>query len=361
LLTLGGGERANALRFERQRLLGEIGRRRKELAKASVEIDAVKAEVDAALAPITARQADVEAEIHALFGKLLAPGRLAKRKRSKVRQIYRALQQIGLIASPEGNPFAEASDWMGDEDGSEAEDGDPGFPFDGGGDSSGDAPRVRSANRPPDDEKHRSLRSLFKRLVLTLHPDRARHADEVARRTAAMKEVTQAYESGDLARLINLDERFTGGGMFETVAATPSQIDVLERIVAELKTQLRRHLDELRMLKRSDAFRAAKDLQRLRKTGEDPIGMMAEEEQDRLDDLIASRDFVAAFEDGKMPFADFVRGPSLGVEDDGISGPDLADMFDEALAELIDAEAAATAPRRRRRNRPKSPADPIPF
>lgn len=342
LLALSGGERANALRLERQRLLGEIGRRRRELAKATAEIEAAKTELDAVLAPIAARQIDTEREIHALFGKLLVPGRLAKRKRVKVRQIYRALHEIGLISPTEDEPFGE-TDWVGDES-----------------EYGGDAPRVRSANRPPDDEKHRTLRSLFKRLVLTLHPDRARHADEVARRTAAMKEVTQAYESGDLAQLINLDERFTGGGIFETDTTTPSQIDVLERIVAELKIQLRRHLDELRMVRRSDAFRAAKDFQRLRKAGEDPVGMIAEEEQARLDDLVATRDFVAAFEDGKTSFSDFLRGPSLRADDDGSSGLDLDDLFDEALAELIDAEAVST-PRRRRRNRRSPPADPIPF
>ena len=366
LLALGGGERANALRLERQRLLGEIGRRRRELAKATAEIDAARTEVDAVLAPIVARQSDTDREIHALFGKLLGAGRFAKRKRAKVRQIYRALWEIGLISNGENEDFGEVSEWEGGERGGDSDEGfdDPGKSPSRCGTPEGvegdfDAPRVRSANRPPDDEKHRTLRSLFKRLVLTLHPDRARHADEVARRTAAMKEVTQAYESGDLARLINLDERFAGGGMFEAGATMPAQMDVLERVVAELKTELRRHLDELRMVKRSDAFRAAKDLQRLRKAGEDPIGMMAEEEQARLDDLIATRDFVAAFEGGKMPFADFVRGPSLGADDDGSS--DLADMFDEALADLIDAEVAAAAPQRRRRNRRNPPADPIPF
>jgi hypothetical protein len=361
------GERSNALRLERQRLLGEIDRRRRELSKALAEIDLTKTEVDAALAPIAARQTDTEREIHALFAKLLAPGRLAKRKRAKVRQIYRTLQEIGLISPVEEGPFGDSSDWVGDERGYEAEDGDTG-PFEGadsfgaphGGFDFG-AAQVRSANRLPDDEKHRTLRTLFKRLVVTLHPDRARHADEVARRTAAMKEVTQAYESGDLAQLINLDERFTGGGMLGNVATTPSQIDTLERIVADLKAQLRRQLDELRMVRRSDAFRAAKDLQRLRNAGEDPIGMLAEEEQGRLDDLVATRDFVAAFEESKMSFSDFVRGPSLRADGDDGVGPELDDMFDEMLAQLIDAEAAATAPRRRRRSGRKPPPDPIPF
>ncbi len=345
-------QRAVALCLERDRLLKEIDRRRRELVRAQGEIEAATVEIRSAVGSLVAQQSAIEQEVHALFAALLAAGRLTKRKRAQVRRIYVSLQRDGLIGPSVVEP---ADDRMGlGDDG--AYDGSANDTSPGGRPAADPEPPLGpSASKPPGDENHRTLRTLFKRLVVALHPDRARHEDEKASRTAAMKDVTRAYESGDLAQLIELGRRLAGGSTptkrFEDRALA---VDMLERTVFELKAQLRALLDELRELRRSEEFRATKDLGRFRKAGEDPIEMMKAEEQARLDDLEAARDFVAAFQAGKIGFDEFVQGPSLPSDALEDAAAELSEMLDQLLIELY--SPAPGRPRGRRR-RP----DSIPF
>ena len=339
------GERATALGRERDRMLKEIARRRKELGRAEDEIDAASEQFHSTVGPFIEQQSSIEREIHALFAVLLAPGRLTKRKHAQVRNVYTGLQQAGLI---EPN-FAERPDEdekFGNDDG-DVDSFDEGF---GGGGRPRDA---ESASKPPDDGDHRVLRTLFKRLVVALHPDRVRHEDEKAWRTAAMKDVTRAYETGDLARMIELGARLSEGSPFTRNPKDPElAVETLERTVVELKVQLRELLDELRQLRRSERFRAAKDLERVAKVGGDPFAMLKKEEQARLDDLLAARDFVAAFHAGKMSWSAFLDGPSF--PSDAVEAEDITEMLEHLLDEISSPRPA------RRRNRRRGQTDSVP-
>jgi hypothetical protein len=331
-------DRAAAVGAERDRLLKEIRRRRRELAKAEHDIEDAKAELDQALGAILSEQYGVERETHALFAELLAPGKLPKSKRAHVGNLYAGLQQIGLIGPPPAGDaeFAGEPRAFPDEDGPWHAPPDP-------------SPDTVATAQKPDDERHRTLRALFKRLVLALHPDRTRHEREKTFRTAAMKDVTRAYDERDLARMIELGERFSVEAPSTDKLDDPKLLtEALERMVAELKSELREVLDDLRAVRRSDAFRATKEIERLRRMDRDPFEAMLEEEQGILDDLVAARDFIAAFAGGKLSVAELIRGPCF--PSDAAELDDIAESLGEFVAEL-DAEAAAPPRRRRKRGR----------
>ena len=329
--------RAVALAAERDRLLREIKRRRKELERTEHDIEAARAAMDAVLSGIVQEQSRVEAEIHARFTELLAPGRLPKRRRSQVRALYVGLQRAGVLGRP-GSTLDADPEFHGFDDGE-----DP-LP--------GENPGTVDPATKHDAEGHDTLRKLFKRLVVALHPDRTRHEGEKRERTEAMKDVTRAYEEGDLARLIELGARFSADPKLAGEGRDAERAeDMLERLVAELKTQLRSLLDELRALRRSEAFRAAKEIERGTARGEDPIGEVAEEERALLDELAGIRDFVASFIAGKIDIEEFLEGPPL--PDGAPELEDLDEVLDDFLMEIFGAaEAPAQLKSAKKRQRP---------
>jgi hypothetical protein len=347
----------HALGRERARLLKEITRHKESLLRIQREMEAASDQVATAVGPIIEQQGRVELEIHALFAALLAPGRLAKRKRAQVKKVYATLQATGLIGrDPTGA--------LHDDSGNRAEDEHFDEIFEGGfaeervpGPT--EVPGGRSANKPPDDIKHRSLRALFKRLVVALHPDRASHEDEKARRTAAMKDLTHAYEQGDLARMIELGDSLSAGTpLGRSSDASAVAVQALERLVVELKAQLRQLVGELRDIRRSERFLAVKDLAGSRKSGSDPLARLQAEEQSRLDDLVAARDFVSSFEAGKLGLRAFLDGPSFPSD----TGEDIAVVFEEFVNRMLEEiEVEVARPRPRRRGGRKGRDEPIPY
>ncbi|HXK17794.1 MAG TPA: J domain-containing protein, partial [Polyangiaceae bacterium] len=83
-------------------------------------------------------------------------------------------------------------------------------------------------------QQQRSLRDIFRNLARAVHPDRAGHDGERARRTEVMKEVTRAYEEGDLARLIEIESTWHGQQAPTEAGDSEARCRELERINREL-------------------------------------------------------------------------------------------------------------------------------
>jgi HAMP domain-containing protein len=288
-----------ALRRERDRLLREIGRRRRELERSMQRMAETLRASRERLSPILSKHREVELEVHALFAELLSDRKLSKLRRAEVRRLYRSLQSQGLLDVPPSRvdaSQAEGTDFEGGE-----------LPPGGG----------YTAPRPEGEEGTRfSLRALFKRLALALHPDRVQHEEEKARRTEAMKEVTRAYETGDLARLIEIEQRWGASSEADSAGEVEAAEKSLERTVAELKGQLRDVLAELRALRRSEPFRAAQNLRRVAATGVDPAEVFvisAERDLDRLSDI---KNCLHAFVAGRLSWDDLLSTPSWYADDD---------------------------------------------
>ena len=163
----------------------------------------------------------------------------------------------------------------------------------------------------PDDRNSGGLRALFKRLVTHLHPDKVQDAQAKAERTLAMKEVTQAYQAGDLARLLEIERTLAEDLLNEVKAGEVAQrvrrlISANEALLSQLRTLTR----ERKALRDSLPFqfdlRAPRRLREQAQAQAREIVAGAEEEAAHYR---AIREFVERFARGKMSVRDFALGP----------------------------------------------------
>jgi hypothetical protein len=287
----------------------------------------------------------IDAEIHKLFRELLAPGRLKKGVQKNVRSIYKMLLDDQFLL-----PDNDHDD--DDDDGDEY----PGAPDSAGRRSSGQNPswsdfglpdehESAAAAEPRDEKLAQALRATFRRLARALHPDTVQDPSEQLRRTAAMKEVTQAYQDRDLARLMDLEQTWLKG---ENIAAptnaneTEERCAALQASIAALKAQLKALERDLRSLRKSAPVQAMKGFEQAHKGG------LVEEAAADIERHRKTRDLVRDFRDGKATLAELMRGPELS--DDDIADMMAADEeFEDLLTEFMAELNKAGAPKRKQK------------
>jgi hypothetical protein len=328
----------SALLHAHKQLLAKIALKKKELQRLAARVDTVMMEAGRRMQPVVAEIEELDLQCHQLFAELFSRQRQSRRTITGIKGIYRMLQDLGVL-SPR-HPPAEDS-FGGGKKGARPVDNagqtePPPRPREGGG---------FSARRPSDGTAAQSLRGLFRRLATVLHPDKVQQEEEKARLTEVMKELTQAYQDGDLARLIELERIWAAG------ADITPQSDELGRRCAtlaqtneELRVQLDQILRELKDLRRSPPAELLKDFDRAARHGaKEPIEAMVEEAKEHFERLRELHGFVGAFRDGKLALEEFLDGPpSLrGVPED----------FDDMLDSLFDLTSAAQSKRRQRGKR----------
>ncbi len=332
VLQLGAARvRRDAILKERARLLRQIEKKKAELEAAQTAAQHAAGEVLRRAGPLLEKCEAIRAEIGALFDAILADERLSKRARKQIVRVRRLLEEQGSIdpprecRAPAGEAFeGEEDDFVAWEDEAPARNGQE---------------FVASADARGHGKQHESLRSLFRRLALEVHPDRAAHEEDRERRTERMKELTRAFDAGDLARLLDLERLWSAGD--QRSAPDDDEDGQLARIEAanrELRSQLKALQRDLRQLRRASPQAAFMGL---------PIDAVLEVGEADVTQLEAVRDFVASFRDGKVSLKDFVNGPQIPVAEElGDAGADIAAVLDEMLAELT---ASPSRGRRQRR------------
>jgi hypothetical protein len=282
--------RVEALLKERERLLREVAKRKRLIEQARAKADRDEHEAATKLGPLFARHHALVRELTALFDALLGEPH-PPRARNTIGKLRASLVSKGVLA-----PLSD-SDSIPDSD--PTPDSDP-IP-----DSSPNPnPRAHpSAQQPP--PERRSLRDIFRSLARSLHPDQAREEAERLRRTELMKDLTRAYERGDLARLLELENewqasRAPAAGEGDSLA----RCQELERTNRELLKQVRQLTRELKGTK--DDARAG--------AGVAPFGSIdrtaarAARELDRLEALC---ELVREFKRGSRTLAELSLGESL--------------------------------------------------
>jgi predicted nucleic acid-binding Zn-ribbon protein len=351
-------ERLLALHRVRDRLLKQIGQKKKELGKANERLERSLDEIRTQVAPMRTERAELEEEVHRAFRDLLAGSDLPKRKRKVVLSLYRSLAEGGLLDRVDGDPPSHAPTSEVFDEGPPPPFGEPcGAGADAHGDTQG--PHARHWAPQADASVRESLRALFKRLAMALHPDRVQQEDEIQRRTEAMKEVTRAYQEGDLARLLEIEkEQASLGGGASSAAPVDEKVSLLERVISDLKDQLTKLHGSLRSLKRSESYRMMQDIHRARALGVDPFAEALRDGRAELLVLESVRDHVRSFIAGKIGWAAFVEGPEQlrGHAED-----------QEILQELLqflgsDLPSSQKPPKRRKRSSNRRPTyEDIPF
>jgi hypothetical protein len=352
--------RVIALMREREKLLAKIARKKQGLDKQTAAINELQLHVARAqegMRPLMEQGEKVDHEIHQLFAILLAKGRLKRKDQREVRDLYDELQLQGTLSPDAGGAGHEDDD----------DDDIFGPPDDPEPCSCGQchppprSPDDAAAARRVSPKGASSLRDIFRRLAVAVHPDRSQTDEDRDRRTEAMKEVTRAYQDGDLARLLELEKAWLAAEAPATACEdeTERRCASLERTNRELKKQLRELEAEIRVLKNSAPVLAADELGLGGKGGAARVDSMIAEVQEGITVLLKVRDFVRSFVDGKITLDEFLKGPDGGAGDNDDYGYDGEDDGDEDLG-LEDLHAllsdmvrqVESKPRRRRGRRP---------
>jgi len=369
-------EKLAALNFEHARLLKAISSRKKDLARLDDEIQETARRL-VQVEPVRDETIRTDREIHGLFRQLLARRGQAREVRRGLRLVYDMLRDHGVLSADFGSddPEEELRQRGDDED----------HPHPQG--ARGDGPSAHepppegaggfSARRPSDAPQDQTLRGLFRRLAMAVHPDRTTGEAEKARRTEAMKEISRAYAERDLARLLNLERTWMADGALAAGAGDGEddlarKLGHLERLNRELRAQLAELARAIKKLRRSPAGQMQLELRRAaqqasrRRAGDggprDPIARLVDDARTALEGLRSLRAFVIQFRDGQLTLDEFLRGPVFstgfgpgGIENDDDDDDD--DLLDELVRELFDEELRAPSPpsRRRRRGGRKAP------
>lgn len=279
-----GSEQTQQLLRERARLLREIQKKKLQLQRVLDQATRDAERAHSEMKPLVLRHAALVRELRQLFAELLQEGRLGRRDRKEVLRLRRLLELDGILDpldddepeppwEPESEPESEPQPRRAP--------GRPGVA----------PPEVESA--APRGQQQRSIRELFRSLARAIHPDQARHEAERERRTEVMKQVTRAYEEGDLARLLELESAWLSE--LRLNAADP------EQRAAELLRQNRELLAQVRELTRE--IRDAKAQARAASAGLPPEELLLQAESE-LDELAALCEYLRRIRDGFATFSD---------------------------------------------------------
>ena len=290
---------------------------------------------------------------HALFTELLSRKRQPRGVVRDIKDIYAELQRSGLLsfqnpARANRKPDAESTDPI------------PDFGWDEQPPRSAHGEGGVSARRPDEGAVGQSVRGLFRKLAEALHPDKVQVEAEKERRTEAMKEITRAYQDGDLARLLELERTWMVGG--QMAFASEEVVEIERRCATQERTNeaLREQLDqltwELKELRRSPQAELFSQAERAAKgTGMTPVEWMVQDASAQLDHLRKLIDFVTSFRDGNIDLDEFLAGPSFLHDPE-----DSPEDSEEELMNLI-IELAKTLPRSKKRKRPSATPNDCPF
>lgn len=320
------GERYSTLLKERDRLLRNISTKKKGLERVLAESREAHAAVLGQLQPLLEQFEALTTQLRTLFEQLLAPGRLsesAAKQVAKVRQTMAGLGYLGQLDDDEPSDVDE-SEFSGDHEARAHSSRDE--RWSGEPDSAKEAHAKREVGSAPQrgqGKDQESLRAVFRRLVAASHPDRASNEAERELRTATMKQATQAYEAGDLARLLELEKAWHRGQSLPPADSAEASCRELERVIRELRAQATQLQRELREAKANGALNPL----------DETMTKAVEEAHSDLEQLETLRNFVTRYRDGKMSLKEFVRGPQVAYVDED-------EAMEAMFAELLGVRAS---------------------
>jgi hypothetical protein len=335
------GERYSTLLKERERLLRSIGTKKQKLERALSDSREARRAVLEQLQPLLTKFETATAKLRALFDELLAPGRFSASAAKQVAKVRHTLAGFGFLGALDEDEPNDPEGWDVPPEGEEAAASpSDSRPRDAGPTSGQHEKReVGSAAQRGQGKDRESLRAVFRRLVASSHPDRASNEADRELRTATMKQATQAYEEGDLARLLELEKAWRRGQSLPPADSAEASCRELERVIRELRAQASQLQRELRAVRQSGSMTPL----------DAPIVEAIEEAEADLAQLETLCAFVTRFRDGKMSLKEFVRGPQPANEDEA-----MAAILAEALG--LRPSIATKAPKRPRAKRKQGTA-----
>lgn len=298
--------RLEFLERENAKLLKQIEKKRTELTNLIDRIREIGAEVAQRSAPILQQLLELDEKIHAVFTEIFTGRKLGKQSRKDIEKIYYTLQISGLISPSQMSvDDAEDTDDWDDEEDWDAED------FFGRQGRSPFNTEVKSPQLNRDELK--KIRQIFLRLADVFHPDKTLDDADREYRTEVMKEINQAYQAGDLARLLAIEKQHQMGEIIDRDCEDnlTRRCLQIERENEFLNSQFANLKQEIRLTKSTPQGSIVAEYKKLTKAGIDPIGEMVAETESQIEVVAEVHQFVSDFRDKKMTIKEFMKGPSV--------------------------------------------------
>lgn len=311
--------RLEFLERDNEKLLKQIEKKRTELSSLLDRIREIGVEVAERSAPVLKQLLELDEKIHAVFTEIFTKRKLGKQTRKNINRIYHTLQMSGLI-SPSKISYEdadEADEWNDSDD-----EWDPDDFF-----CRGSRSPFNSEPEPPsiDRNEQKKIRQLFLRLADVFHPDKVSDDADREYHTEVMKELNQAYQAGDLAKLLAIEKQHQMGELIDR----NSEDDLTRRCVRIeqenefLNSQFANLKQEIRAAKSTPQGSMVSEYKKLTKKGIDPIGEMVSETEEQIEAITELYQFVTDFRDKKMTIKDFMKGPSFFQQMQQVSAEEL--------------------------------------
>jgi predicted nucleic acid-binding Zn-ribbon protein len=290
--------RLEFLERENQKSIEQIEKKRHELNNLLDRIREIGVEISQRSMPLFRQLVEIDRQIHAVFVEIFNGRKLGKQTRKNVEKIYHNLQASGLI-SPNPNRAAEPEDEDVDVDdpdwdGSGYEDRHQEFNF-------------RSEPEPEkiDRDELKKIRQLYLRLADVFHPDKVLDATD--------KEINQAYQAGDLAKLLKIEKQHQMGEIIDRNSEDDlaRRCDRLEQENEFLKSQLTNIKKEIKVTKKSREGSMVADYRKMTKDGLDPIGEALAETELQIKTIDEVYQFVVDFRERRITIKEFMQGPPI--------------------------------------------------
>ena len=325
-----------ALEKEYQWLVKQIKRKQTELKNFGEQIRSVATEIFERGNRSFNRLVALDTEIHTLFDEILAGRKLGKQTRKSIVGIYHNLQAMGII-SPKANhedneqeieEWFEPNQYENDFYSSQSKHYAP--------DQKVEQKLEFAATNQTDES--RKIRQIFIRLAEIFHPDKVARGEMENSYTEIMKQINQAYQQKDLARLLEIERQHQQGQSSQS-SSQDNLSQQYHRLEAEnelLKTQYVALKQELRQLKNSPEGVMVSDYRKAVRAGIDPIEQMLLQVKAEVKALVEIRNFVKDFHEQKITIKEFLSGPAtLGQMSREITEELLKQMLEELGVRVV--------------------------
>ncbi len=336
------GNRLQQLRREHERLLKDIGKQKALFATTLSAARDAEMALEMRMAPLRDGISQATREVREIFDFFTGPkSPLSAKNAAKVRKLYRQLMPPEDRATFEDEDFEEDAD----HDPDDAEHEHNRREARTRGEDPEHKKRDIATATKPDEASDSLLRTLFRKLAVALHPDKVQKVSQKDERTRIMKEVTRAYETSDLAKLLELERVWLADSRTSTDPEFATRVeDSLDTSNRDLRKQLRTLTAELKELKRSVPGMIRVPGRRGPPVSEADIVVS---DMTRAFGLLSQiREFAVRFKQGSIPLGTFLRGPNIDPDLLGDDESEFDDVLESMIREVVEAPKGRARKRR---------------
>jgi hypothetical protein len=309
------------LEKEHQTLLKQIKRKRTEVTNFIEKMRSLGSEVFHRVSPNFQKIAEIDEEIHSLFESIFENKKLGKRTRINIEKVYLNLQLTGII-SPK---YLQERKKQVSQENSAAD-----CPEDNTDREDYDQQQEWKSSPGTKTDDSRRIRQTFLKLAEVFHPDKTIDAEIQMQHTEVMKEINQAYQEGDLARLLEIERQHNLGELIDRNSEDEltRRCKIIKQQNEILKDQYEKLKQELRRAKKSPEGQMLADSRKSAKVGLDSIDLMLKSVEYQINVVSEIRNFVQDFQQNKISMQEFMDGPS-NLE--SIREKTMTDILEEVL------------------------------